>query len=67
MIERGLAKAAMGTIDACPPSLTDRLRDEKQRLEKRLSEVNDVLAQLERTPETAGILDAVARLGHLNY
>lgn len=55
------------SIEARPLTLTERLRDEKANLQKRLSEINGVLDKLEKQPELAAVLDDIARLGHLHY
>lgn len=52
-------------IDVQRPSLTDRLSREKKDLERRLSEVNEVLDKLEANPEFAETMDAITKLGHL--
>jgi len=57
--------AGLGQIRT--PSLTERLQDEQKRLQERLDEVTAVISSLNDAPETQSILDAVARLGHLNY
>jgi len=48
-----------------PSTLTERLHCEKTRIEERLTEINGILDRLEANPDTAEILDAVAKLGHL--
>ena len=69
MYDRNLAQATVGNAltAAQPQSLTERLRNEKQHLESRLDEINNVIESLEKNPETQSVLDAVARLGHLGY
>ena len=59
--------AELGLSQIRPQSLTERLKDEQQRLQERYNEVTAVLDSLNENPETQSILDAVARLGHLNY
>lgn len=45
-------------------SMTDRLKREKENLERRLSEINDVLATLEKNPGLQEALDKISQLGH---
>ncbi len=47
------------------PTITGRLRDEKQRLENRLKQVSEALTALEANPEVAVTMDAIAKLGHI--
>ncbi len=66
----GILQAAGGDAAPatyCPPSLTERLIAEKKNLTERLEEVEHVLSKLEQNPETAEILNAVAKLGHMPY
>ena len=65
--ENQIGGAVIGFAAARPASLTERLRSEKQQLEQRLKEINNVLNSLEKNPETQSVLDAVARLGHHIY
>lgn len=64
--QEAVSTAGLGQIQQ-PQSLTERLKDEQQRLQQRYDEVTAVLDNLNEHPETQAILDAVARLGHLNY
>ncbi len=52
----GLAGRRVGT--------SDRLRNERARLEARLKEVKEALSMLEANPEVADLIDSLARLGH---
>lgn len=61
------ASTAGGTGSIRPQTLTERLSHEKANLETRLKEINSVLKHLESNPDVQYILDAVARLGHMNY
>lgn len=45
-------------------SLTERLGDEKAKLEERLAGVNNVLNQLKSDPKTQKLIDAISELGH---
>jgi hypothetical protein len=67
MLENTPIGTAVSGMAIRPQSLTERLRDEQKRLQERYDEVTAVLDSLESNPETQSILDAVARLGHLNY
>lgn len=64
---RVLAGSTAGLGQIRPQSLTERLEDEQKRLQERCDEITLVLDSLHKNPETQSILDAVARLGHLNY
>ena len=61
----------MSRVETCEPScasglssptLTARLKGEKERLEMRLAKVNDALAKLQEHPEVQDILDAIQRV-----
>ena len=47
------------------PSLKRRLLMEKKSHEDRLEKINSILDMLEKSPETAKILDAISELGSL--
>ena len=57
----GLEAKPCGSTYTNPP-LTNRLRDEKKQLEKRLSDVNKALELLESNQELANALDAISKL-----
>lgn len=59
-----MEKAAM---DVSPPTMTQRLYDEKKRLEERLALIDEALAAVEANPDAMRIVDAVSKLGHLGY
>lgn len=59
--------AGSHAIEARPRSLTERLTDEKSRLEVRLAEIDQVLSGLKKNPETQELFDAIAKLGHFGY
>jgi len=46
-----------------PPSVLERLTDEKLRCEARLQEVNNALALLEANPATTAVLEALSKIG----
>ena len=48
-----------------PPSFTDRLHDEKARLEARLAQINDVLAKLEANPAVMEVVNAIQKVGYI--
>lgn len=58
-----IEKAAASTLTQHNPGVTDKLRAEKKELELRLEAINELLAQLEANPDTADIIDNIARLG----
>lgn len=61
----------MGQLETCcdstqpvqRPTLTNRLEGQKEELENKLKQVNEVLTMLEKSPETQQVLDAVYKLG----
>jgi len=63
MGERELAPV-MGSI--YKPVLTEKLKQEKQDITKRLEDINRALAILEKNPEIAQAMDAISKL-HLRY
>ena len=67
---QGLVSAGAGVgralMDHRPPSVTEKLQNEKRELELRLRGIDEVLAQLEANPATREIIDSLAKLGH-NY
>ena len=46
-----------------PPSVLERLTDEKQRCEARLAEVNNALALLDQNPGITTVLEALSKIG----
>jgi hypothetical protein len=46
-----------------PPSVIERLTDEKERCERRLAEVNGALALLDQNPGVATVLEALSKIG----
>ena len=64
------SNAVAGTLANAPiepPSITERLKSERLRLEQRLQEIDVVLSQMEASPESAAIINGLSRLGHLPY
>ena len=59
-IEKASGRALM---DHQPPSVTEKLEQERRELELRLKAINDVLSQLSANPKTAEIIDSLAKLG----
>ncbi len=50
-----------------PPTVTERLEQEKKDLELRLKAVTELLDDLKSQPETMAILDKLSVLGHRIY
>lgn len=46
-----------------PPSVLERLTDEKARCEARLAEVNNALALLDQNPGITTVLEALSKIG----
>ncbi len=62
--ERGVALGGQrAMMDHQPPSITEKLQQEKHELELRLTAINELFAQLEASPETQQIIDSLAKLG----
>ena len=57
------SKAIVGGV-LTHPTMTERLRDRKRRLEYELEKINEALAALESNPEVARTVDAISKLGH---
>ncbi len=47
-----------------PMPLSHRLKSEKERLERRLSEVNDAIDALQANPAIADAIEKLSKLGH---
>ena len=56
----GIGRAMM---DHRPPSVSEKLLQEKKELELRLQALNELIDQLEKSPETREILDNLSKLG----
>lgn len=47
-----------------PPSVTSRLKAQKQELESRLNKVNEALGLLEASPDLQKAIDAISRVNY---
>lgn len=62
--ERGVALGGQRALtDHRPPSVTEKLEQEKHELELRLEAIQQLLDQLQASPETREILDNLSKLG----
>jgi len=63
--QREVATASLGRAltDHRPPSVTEKLEQEKHELELRLEAITQLLDQLNANPETQEIIDNLAKLG----
>lgn len=59
--------AGRSLMDHKPPSVSEKLEQEKKELELRLEAVNQLLNDLNNNPETRDILDKLSQLGHRVY
>lgn len=59
--------AGRAMMDHRPPTVTEKLENEKKELELRLQAVNELLEDLHSNPETRDILDKLSTLGHRVY
>jgi hypothetical protein len=50
-------------VDHLPPTVTEKLVQERNELELRLRAIDELLEQLEANPETQKIIDSLAKLG----
>lgn len=55
------AEAGIGGLMSRDLTLTERLRSEKESLERRLAEVNECLSALEAQPSLQGVIDLIFR------
>ncbi len=55
--------AGRSLMDHQPPSVTEKLEQERRELELRLKAINELLEQLKANPETQQIIDSLAKLG----
>ncbi len=62
-----MAGASRGLMDHRPPTVTERLEQEKRELELRLEAVTSLLDELEAAPGVMSILDKLSTLGHRVY
>lgn len=56
----GLGRAM---VDHRPPTVSEKLLQEKKELELRLEAINQLISQMEANPETRDIIDKLAQLG----
>ena len=61
---QGLVQTEPCEASLMPISTTDRLKGEKERLERRLTAVNEAIVALEANPEIQAAIDAISKLGH---
>ena len=54
-------------MDHKPPTVTEKLEQEKKELELRLQAVTELLEDLNSNTETRDILDKLSQLGHRVY
>lgn len=59
--------AGRALMDHRPPTVTEKLEQEKKELELRLEAVTSLLEELNAAPETRDILDKLSTLGHRVY
>ena len=55
--------AERAMVDHRPPTVSEKLLQEKKELELRLEAINQLIAQMEANPETRDIIDKLAQLG----
>lgn len=56
-------QVAVGLANS-PMTATERLTNEKVRLEERLRDVNAALEAMKKNPEFSQLLDTISRIGH---
>ena len=54
-------------MDHRPPTVSEKLQQEKKELELRLQAVNELITDLDANPETKQIIDRLSQLGHRMY
>lgn len=59
--------ASRGLMDHRPPSVSERLEQEKKELELRLEAVTSLLEELDSAPGVKSVLDKLSQLGHRVY
>lgn len=62
MLGQGMVEASQERVPA-RLTMTEQLRQQKQRLEDQLKLINEALDGLESNPDVARVVDAVSRLG----
>ncbi len=58
-----VAAAGRALMDHRPPTVSEKLLQEKKELELRLEAINQLITQMEANPETRDIIDKLAQLG----
>lgn len=59
----GIGNKCEQTLSVRNRTMTERLVDEKMRLEKRLAEINGLLDKLSQHPEVQDVIDELFRVG----
>lgn len=54
-------------VPHAPPTVSEKLANEKKELELRLEAVNGLIRDLDNNPETKAIIDRLSQLGHRMY
>jgi predicted component of type VI protein secretion system len=54
-------------MDHRPPTVSEKLEQEKKELELRLEAVTDLIASLDASPNVRDIVDRLSQLGHRVY
>jgi hypothetical protein len=62
-----MATSGRALMDHRAPTVTEKLEQEKKELELRLQAVNELLTDLEASPNVRSILDKLSTLGHRVY
>jgi len=63
-----VAMASTGSlVPHAPPTVSEKLLNEKKELELRLEAVNGLISDLDNNPETKQIIDRLSQLGHRMY
>lgn len=62
-----VAVSAGSIVPHAPPTVSEKLENEKKELELRLQAVNGLIADLNNNPETKQIIDRLSQLGHRMY
>ena len=66
--QREVAMASTGSlVPHAPPTVSEKLQNEKKELELRLQAVNGLIEDLDNNPETKQIIDRLSQLGHRMY
>ena len=58
-------KAGRMICPGSPPSMTERLHNQREELRQRLALLDEAIAALDGSPEIARAVDAITRLGNL--